>query len=84
MLTQTDKERLSVLEANIPWIKDAIARIELAEKERVKSLEKHLMKHPNGTGGVQIIIGRKALGLLATGPAGALIAWLHTQGVFTF
>ena len=86
MLDQSDKERLAILETNIPWIKDSVARIELAEKERAKALERHLLNHPNGNGngGVRIIIGKKALTVLvsglATGPLAALFAYLRSQG----
>ena len=33
MLSPSDKERLATLEADIPWIKGALARIELATTE---------------------------------------------------
>lgn len=67
----------------------SLARIELAEKKRAKSLQKHLLNHPNGNGnrngGVQIIIGKKALTVLvlglATGPLAAAYAYLRSQGL---
>ena len=33
MLEPSDKERLATLEADIPWIKGALERIELGQKE---------------------------------------------------
>lgn len=88
MLERSDKERLAVLETNTEWIKESMERIELGQKESSKSLERHLLKHPNGNGngGVQIIVGKKAMGLiasaLATGPIAALLVYLRSQGLF--
>ena len=87
MLNQTDKERLATLEADIPWIKDALGRLELGQKELHKSHEKHLAHHRgdgsiNGNGGVKIIIGKRALGLLASVPVGGTVAGvLRSLGV---
>ena len=44
MLERTDKERLATLEADIPWIKGGVARIEISQKEERKDLEEHLEK----------------------------------------
>ena len=70
MLERTDKERLATLEADIPWIKKSLTRLERGQTALHGSIEAHL-SHPvsgNGTGngGVQIIIGKRALGLLAS------------------
>ena len=88
MLDPSDKDRLLILETNISWIKASVARIELADKEQAKALESHLLKHPNGNGngGVQIIVGKKALTVLVsglvTGPLAAALAYLRSQGLF--
>jgi len=82
VLEPSDKERLATLEANIPWIIGSLERLELAEKERAKTLERHLLKHGNRNGGVQIIIGKRALTLLASIPlgGGAVAAYLKSIG----
>ena len=68
MLDPSDKERLATLEADIPWIKDALGRLDLGQKELHKMVEDHLIGHRNGSagtngqnGGVTIVITKKAL-----------------------
>ncbi len=87
MLELSDKERLAILETNTDWIKGSLTRIELSDKERGRALENHLIKHSNGNGhgGVQIIIGKRALGFLAAVPVGGtaagFLAYLRSLGL---
>lgn len=82
MLERTDKERLASLEADIPWIKESLGRLESGLKDLHELFEDHLIHHrsssgTNGNGsngGVQIIIGKRALGVLATVPIGGTLA----------
>jgi len=86
MIERTEAERLATLEADIPWIKESLARLELGVKEVHQSCESHITRHDgiprNGNGGISVNIGRKtALALLAAIPlqGGAMIAaikWL--------
>lgn len=68
MLNPTDKERLATLEAGIPWIKELLDRLVAGQEKLHNALEAHIAHPANGNGsngGVQIIIGKKALGGLA-------------------
>lgn len=83
MLDPSDKERLATLEADIPWIKGSLVRLELSVKEVHKSVESHLISRRHlvdGNGvpiaspaitGVSIQIGQKTaiaiIGLLSGG-----------------
>ncbi len=60
-------------------------------EESLKGLHEKFDRHiddakRNGSGGngngVHIIIGKRSLAFLASGPVAVLLAWLHTQGVF--
>ena len=78
MVPPTDKERLTALETERPWIKESLGRIELGQKELWKSHEKHLSRHRgngngNGNSGVTIYISKKALGALTIPPLTAVI-----------
>ena len=73
MLERSDKERLAILETSVPWIRDALGRVELSQKEIRKDYDEHLRHHRfNGNGGsgskdgISIQVGGKALGIIAT------------------
>lgn len=90
MLNLTDKERLATLEADIPWIREVLARLDLSMIEVHKSMEAHLISRrhlANGNGtpiqGISIQVGQKtAIAVLAlfsggglTGVLGLLKVW---------
>ena len=97
MLELSDKERLATLEADIPWIKGALARLELSMNEVHKSVETHLLSRRhlvNGNGvpiappsvtGLSIQVGQKTaiaiIGLLSGGGLTGVVGLLKLWGV---
>ena len=85
MLNPSDKERLASLEADIPWIREALGRLELGQKEVRKLVEDHLIRPrnnssgTNGKNGITITIGRKTIGAIIALPG--LWAFLQSLGV---
>jgi len=90
MLQPKDKERLARLEADIPWIKESLGRLESGLEKLHELYEEHLTHHRNGSsggqngGGVTIVIGSKTVATLLTAVvavAGVVGAYLKRQGI---